>query len=215
MGYLSRLDAVNMMMLAAGESLVADLEEASGIDTGIAEFILDQSSLEYQLKGQVENRIRRTAEPDANGRILLSFPSDDYLGVISASLVSNHWNDDDIPIQARVEEGTPPKLFNMTDSTDVWNTTEEYVIDIVMFLRWEQLDTASQRAVLGDAMRRYQMMVQGDRDSDRILAEDQFTSRIKARQNDTSDKRRNIFNVNPDARNATYRYPYRDRRRSW
>lgn len=215
MGYLSRLDAVNMMMLAAGESLVADLEEASGIDTGIAEFMLDQSSLEYQLKGQVENRIRRVIEPDVNGNIILSFPTDDYEGVISASLISNHWNVDDYPIQARVEEGNPPKLYNMTDSTDVWDATQEYVIDIVMFLRWEQLDTSSQRAVLGDAMRRYQMMVQGDRDSDRILAEDQFTSKIKARQNDTSDKRRNIFNVNPDARNATYRYPYRDRRRSW
>jgi len=32
MGYITKLDAVNNMMLAAGESLVADLEEASGID---------------------------------------------------------------------------------------------------------------------------------------------------------------------------------------
>lgn len=208
MGYLTRLDAVNMMLLSAGESLVADLEEASGIDTGISEFLLDQLSLDYQLKGQNDNKIRNLHTPDNDGHIIISYPSDDYIGIISATLVSRHYNDDNKLIQARLTETNPPKLYNMTDSTDVWSTDEEYVLDVVMLLRWEQLDTAAQKAILGDATRKYQMLVQGDRDADRGLAEDQLFSRIKARQSDSHDKQRNIFNVNPDARYTVSRYPY-------
>lgn len=208
MGYLTRLDAVNMMLLASGESLVADLEEASGIDTGISEFILDQLSLDYQLKGQNDNRMRKKYVPDSNGHIIISYPSDDYEGIISATLVSRHLNDDSQIIQARLTETNPPKLYNMTDSTDAWDQSLEYWVDVIMFLKWEQLDTAAQRAILGDAMRKYQMLVQGDSDSDRSLAEGQLMSRIKAKQSDAHDKGRNIFAVNPDARYTTYRYPY-------
>ena len=71
MGYLSKLNAVNLMLLASGESLVADLQEASGIDTGISEFLLDQASLDHQLRGQVENKITRKHELTVAGEILL------------------------------------------------------------------------------------------------------------------------------------------------
>mgnify|MGYP003349950574 FL=1 len=86
MGYLSKLDAVNMMMLSAGESLVADLEEASGIDTGIAEFLLEQVSLDYQLRGLAENKITRLIEPNTDGLILLGYHNNDYTGILEASL---------------------------------------------------------------------------------------------------------------------------------
>jgi len=208
MGYLTRLDAVNMMLLSAGESLVSDLEEASGIDTGISEFLLDQLSLDYQIKGQNDNKIRKVYTPDNDGYIFITNPTDDYAGVISATLVSKHINEDNYVIQARLTETSPAKLFNMTDSTDIWNVNEEYVVDVIFLLKWEQLDTAAQRSILGDAMRRYQMLVQGDSDADRSLAEFQLMSRIKAKQSDSADKNRNIFEVNPDARYSTYRYPY-------
>jgi len=211
MGYLSKLDAVNMMMLSAGESLVADLEEASGIDTGIAEFLLDQHSLEHQLRGIAENKFTKKIEPDENGHILLGYPNNDYEGVLEASLQSVHYNEDRILIKARATETNPPRLYNMTDETDVWVDTEEYWVSITALLKWEKLDTTTQRAILASAMRRYQMLTQGDRITDQLLAQEEQLSKIKAKANDISDKRRNLL-ANSDA--AT-RYPYGWNRRYW
>ena len=42
MGFITKLQAVNQMLLTSGENLVSDLEDASGIDTGIALNILEQ-----------------------------------------------------------------------------------------------------------------------------------------------------------------------------
>jgi hypothetical protein len=210
MGYLSKLDAVNMMMLSAGESLVADLQEASGIDTGIAEFLLDQYSMEHQLRGIAENKIVKKVRPDENGHILLGYPNNDYLGVIEASLLSSHYNDERMYIRARATETNPPRLFNMTDETDVWKD-EEYHVSITALLRWEQLDTTTQRAILGSAMRKYQLLTQGDRTVDAVLAQDEMLSRIRARSNDITDKKRNIL-MNSDAAN---RWPYFVNRRLW
>ena len=50
MGSISRLDAVNQMLLTSGERIVADLEGNSGIDTGLAEFVLDQAAQDFQLR---------------------------------------------------------------------------------------------------------------------------------------------------------------------
>jgi hypothetical protein len=211
MGYLSKLDAVNMMMLSAGESLVADLQEASGIDTGIAEFLLDQYSLEHQLRGISENKIIKKIEPDANGHILLGYPNLDYEGVLEASLVSTHYNDERILIKARLTETNPPKLYNMTDETDVWSSSEDYYVGITALLKWEQLDTTTQRAVLSSAMRRYQILTQGDRTMDAILGQEELLSKIKAKSNDVTDKRRNILENN----SAVIRWPYFYNRRMW
>jgi hypothetical protein len=203
MGYLSKLDAVNMMMLSAGESLVADLQEASGIDTGIAEFLLDQMSMEHQTRGIAENKFIKKLQPGANGKIILGYPNMDYLGIIEASLMSSHYTEDRQLIVARVSQDEPPRLYNMTEDKDIW-TQEDYYVSIIALLRWEQLDTTTQRAVLNGAMRRYQMLVQGDRTIDQVLSQDEQISRIKARANDVSDKRRNILND----KNAVNRLPY-------
>jgi len=39
MGSISKLDAVNNMLLMAGESLVSDLDENSGLDTETLSFV--------------------------------------------------------------------------------------------------------------------------------------------------------------------------------
>ena len=203
MGYLSKLDAVNMMMLSAGESLVADLQEASGIDTGIAEFLLDQISMEHQTRGIAENKFIKKLQPDNNDKILLGYPNMDYLGILEAALVSPHYNEDRTLIRARVSQNEPPRLYSMTDDKDTWEDGDYYV-SITALLRWEQLDTTTQRAVLSNAMRRYQMLVQGDRTIDSILVQDEQLTRIKARANDVHDKNRNIL----DDKNAVNRLPY-------
>lgn len=187
-------------MLSAGESLVADLQEASGIDTGIAEFLLDQYSQDAQLRGIAENRFTRILTPDSNGHLLLVSPSNDYLGIIEARLDSRHVNADGVRIEARVTETNPPKLYNITDETLQWSATEEYHVSITALLKWEQLDTTTQRSVLATAMRRYQMLTQGDKVLDQMLGADEIMSRVRSRANNISDRRKNILN-NMDAAN--------------
>lgn len=206
MGFLTKLAAVNQMLLASGESLVADLQEASGIDTGISEFLLDQASLEYQLRGQADNKVIKTVRPDANGHIFLGYPNSSYAGLVEGQLLSRHLNQDSNIIVARVEQTNPPRLFNLTDNTDVWEDLD-YIVEVTNYLVWDQLDTAAQRAVLGTAMRRYQMYTQADASADRLLAESEALFRIKAKANDTSSKRRSIFN-NPTSFLAQNRVPY-------
>ena len=204
MGYLSKLNAVNLMLLASGESLVADLQEASGIDTGISEFLLDQASLDHQLRGQVENKITRKYELTVAGEILLGYPNTDYLGVLAASLIVPMRNEAGDLIQVRVQEGNPPRLWNMTDETPTFEIGTYYV-ETVNLLSWEQLDTVAQRAVLADAMRKYQMMTQGDTGADRLLAEQVMIYKIKAKADNTTNSNYNIFANNPTANEAINR----------
>lgn len=204
MGYLSKLNAVNLMLLASGESLVADLQEASGIDTGISEFLLDQASLDHQLRGLVENKITRKYELTVAGEILLGYPNTDYLGVLAASLVVPMRNEAGDLIQVRVQEGSPPRLWNMTDETPTFEIGTYYV-ETVNLLSWEQLDTVAQRAVLADAMRKYQMMTQGDTGADRLLAEQVMIYKIKAKADNTANANYNIFSNNPTANEAVNR----------
>ena len=204
MGYLSKLNAVNLMLLASGESLVADLQEASGIDTGISEFILDQASLDHQLRGLVENKITRKVVLIVAGEILLGYPNTDYLGVLAASLVVPVQNTNGDLIQVRVQEGNPPRLWNMTDETPTFEIGE-YWIETVNLLSWEQLDTVAQRSVLADAMRKYQMITQGDTNADRMLAEQVMIYKIKAKADNTANSNYNIFNLNQTASDAVNR----------
>lgn len=204
MGYLSKLNAVNLMLLASGESLVADLQEASGVDTGISEFLLDQASLDHQLRGLVENKITRKVVLTEAGEILLGYPNTDYLGVLAASLVVPVRNTNGDIVQVRVQEGNPPRLWNMTDETPTFEIGE-YWIETVNLLSWEQLDTVAQRAVLADAMRKYQMMTQGDTNADKLYAEQAMIYRIKAKADNTANSNYNIFYNNPTANEAVNR----------
>ena len=69
MGAMTRLDAVNQMLLYAGEMIVSDLEGDSGIDTSIAVFLLDSKAQDYQQRGLAENQMVVRVSPAADGRI--------------------------------------------------------------------------------------------------------------------------------------------------
>ena len=209
MGYITKLDAINNMMLAAGESLVADLDEASGIDTGIAEFILEQTSLDYQMRGLANNKIVKKLVPNSSGIIYLPMKDDDEDGLISAVLLSTHSNDNGDQIIVRILETVPPKLWNITDDTDKFATNQEYYVEITKKLKWENIDTTSQRSIMTTAMRNYQITTQGDGDTDMFLAYQESVYSAKAKANDINSKRRNIFLTGDSTvRNAINRTPY-------
>jgi hypothetical protein len=209
MGLITKLQAVNQMLLASGENLVADLNGDSGIDTGIAETILDQVSLDYQMRGMANNKILRKLNVDSNGYLVLPSADTDEEGLISAELISEHINSDNYRIRTRiVTHVSPPRLWNITDDTDVWESGVDYYVEIVSKLLWENLDTPIQRAIMTSAMRQYQIITQGDEGSDAFLGYQEQLFNAKGRAADINDKKRNIFNTNSVMRNAAFRNAY-------
>lgn len=188
MGVISRLDAVNHMLLMAGESLVSDLEGNSGMDTEIAEFILDEFTRDFQLRGIANNAYCRKETLTTKGRLRLP------ANTISAELTSYHTNDDGWKLVG-LTKGDPDKyLFNVTDQTYEWDTGEEYYIEIIHTIKWEDMDTPVQRGILSAAARQYQMVTQGDGDTDVYLQGLEALHITSAKASILDDKQRNIFN---------------------
>ena len=193
MGYITRLDAINEMLLAAGESLVSDLDESSGVDTEVAEFILDNVADEYQFRGLAHNTYIQKIKPDSNRKIML--PSD----AINVNLLSNHTSDntedgfDGYAIEGAIRGEPNGYLFNVTEQTDKWDAGTEYTLEIVQRIRWEDMDSSIQKAVISGAARWYQMITQGDDSADAYLAQKESIGLSKGKASDAKTKSRSIF----------------------
>lgn len=211
MGFITKLQAVNQMLLAAGENLVADLVNDSGVDTGIALTILDQTSLDYQMRGMANNKYTRefTADP-ITGEIRLPRSDADEEGIISVELVSTHYNSKGEILRGRLSMlGAQPLLWNITDDSARWPVNGKYNLELTMKLPWENLDTPVQRAIMTTGMRHYQAITQGDEATDQFLAYQEQLFGAKGRAADINDKKKNIFSSgDPSLRAAVTRNPY-------
>jgi len=208
MGFITRLQAVNQMLLTSGENLVSDLEDASGIDTGIAQNILEQCSLDFQMRGMANNKCIRKMLINSSGYLLLPSGDGDEEGVIATELISYHQNSDGDQIKIRMLSASPSRLWNITDDTDVF-VEADYYVEFIMKLLWENLDTSVQRAILSSAMRTYQIMTQGDGEADAYLNQQEQIFNAKGRAADVNDKKRNIFMTGDlSLRSAVNRNPY-------
>jgi hypothetical protein len=208
MGFITRLQAVNQMLLTSGENLVSDLEDASGIDTGIAQNILEQCSLDFQMRGMANNKCIRKMLINSSGYLLLPSGDGDEEGVIATELISYHQNSDGDQIKIRMLSASPSRLWNITDDTDVF-VEADYYVEFIMKLLWENLDTSVQRAILSSAMRTYQILTQGDGEADAYLNQQEQIFNAKGRAADVNDKKRNIFMTGDlSLRSAVNRNPY-------
>tara|TARA_R100000664_G_scaffold2795_1_gene6681 strand:+ start:5933 stop:6595 length:663 start_codon:yes stop_codon:yes gene_type:complete len=188
MGMISKLDAINHMLLMAGESTVDNLDDLGGIDTGVCQGVLDRMLTDYQFRGLANNTYNKKYRLDATGQIQLGS------NVLSAELVSDHNNDDGYRILGVARSsGSTQYLFNVTDQTDLWEENKDYWVEMVVKVVWEDMDTVVQRAIMAQAARQYQMIVQGDVQSDRYLQELEVLYTAKGKNADVDDKRRTIF----------------------
>jgi hypothetical protein len=210
MGLITKLQAINQMLLASGENLVADLEGESGIDTGIADTLLEQSSIDHQLRGLANNKYIRKFALSADGYITLPTPDSDESGILAAELISQHVNSDNWLIKARVlNNASPTRMWNITDDTDIWEASKgPYYIELTMKLPWENLETSVQRAIMATAMRHYQSITQGDEATDAFLGYQEQLFNLKSRASDINDKKKNIFNNNNMIRDVAMRTRY-------
>ena len=193
MGYFTRLQAVNEMLLASGEDLVSDIGDSSGVDTAIAEFVLDRTTEEFQFRGTAGNTYVKKVKPDSNNKIVLGGD------IISVNLISEHTSDDSengyagYEIEAAIRGEPNGYLFNVTEQTDRWEAGTEYTLEFIQYLRWEDMDTVIQKAIIASACRWYQMITQGDGDADQFLAQREMFMQSKGKGADIARKNFSIF----------------------
>mgnify|MGYP003151868989 CR=1 FL=1 len=192
MGMITKLDAINHMLLMAGESMVNDLENQSGLDTEVCETVLDQVLLDFQSRGMANNKYMKKFTLTSDGKISLG------QSIISAELLSLHHNTDGykkVGIAKPESDATNANsfLWNVTDQTDVWKSNVEYHVEIIRNLAWHLMDTPVQRAVMSAAARQYQLIMQGDAHADRYLQELEVMYSVRGKNSDINDKRRTIF----------------------
>jgi hypothetical protein len=186
---ITRLDAVNQMLLLAGESLVSDLDENGGLDTETAEFVLDQFTRDFQMRGMANNKYIKKVSLTTKGRLNLDTE------VISAELISNHTNDEGYNIIGVAKGEADKYLYNITDQTNQWAASTDYHLELIVAIPWEDLDVPVQRGILSSATRQYQMVTQGDGHIDTYLSQLEILHLSKGKGGDLDDKRRNVFSA--------------------
>lgn len=205
MGAMTRLDAVNQCLLAAGEAIVSDLENQSGVDTSIAEYLLDQYTDDYQFRGLANNRYTTTLTVDAATN-KVNLP----VTVISLDFNTLLYNSNDEVVRVSVKkEGDGFVLWNVSDQTSNFSaySTEELRATLIVAVEWEDIDTPGQRAIVASAARRYQMLTQGDSGMDQYLAQDEMMYNMKGRSRDIDSKRRTVWDASSS---QTKRAVFRD-----
>ena len=185
MGAMTRLDAINQMLLYSGESIVSDLVGQSGIDTSIASFLLDQKTLDYQQRGLAENQLVEQVSAAPDGRIKIRTDSIDVSMLNPPKAVTEP------------EVGRPCRvvtrggyLYNLTDDTDVFINTSGtfYNLQYIIEMEWADMPTSIQKAVVMNAAREYQMLSNGDAGTDNYLAQLEMKYVSKAKGEDARDK---------------------------
>ena len=201
MGAISRLEAVNEMLIQSGEALVTDLNGQSGVDTSIAEYILDQKVTEFAMRGIAQNMATRKFSPDETGRVLL--PSNtmsarvlSFNGVEQqdqSDLVDNIG--DNLQVYGMMGE-TTPYVYNVATGSDIFDDNVEMVIKLIFDISFENMDVSIQKAVIYQAARTYQMLSQGDPAADQYLSQMESYYEGKAKGWDNTSKDRNVLDSN-------------------
>jgi hypothetical protein len=194
MGLYSYTDAINHMLLSSGEHLISDLTADAGVDTSVAQFILNQTIKAMVMRGIANNRYVTTIAPDVNGKINL--PSNACYAQVVEPLFDPTTGE---VVQTTLKStNSGPVLFNITKQTDVFD--KELDIEVIVTLGnaasyygWDDIDSALQRGIMESAAREYQIITQGDLDIDKRLAVREQYHIARGRAADIFKKNRSIL----------------------
>jgi len=195
---LTELEAVNYMLISAGEQPVAALGTADqGTDTVTAQFILnDVVTKEFQERGIDENVYETIIA--AAGDNTVSLPAgtiDVYLRDLLEVTDSSGENKGQMNVTVR--DG---KLFNVTSQTNDFSAYTSKVagqggfrLVVKVYLPFTSLNVSTRRMIMEESARRYQMLTQGASNVDAMLSGRAQLSRAQGRSNDMNNKGRNLF----------------------
>lgn len=191
MGAYTKLSAINEMLLLSGETPVASLDGSAGVDTSIAEQILDQKTIDAQARGLANNITIRTMTSDSQGVVYL------LSDIMSCDLLTPVLSSREDIYRARVTtrgwESGAPYLYNLTDGTKYLEPATDYQVEVILHVDWEDMDTPVQKDITTQAARTYQMLSQGDGAVDGYLSQLETFYGAKAKGADTRAKNYNTL----------------------
>ena len=192
MGIYSYKDAINHMLLSSGEHLVSDLNADSGVDTQVAEFILNQTIKAMVMRGVANNRYVTEITPNVNSQIEL--PSN----ACYAQVVEPLYDPTTGEVIQTTLKSNPTRLFNITKQTDVFD--KKLKVEVIVLLGdesqnygWDDIDSPLQRSIMEMSAREYQMTTQGDLDIDKRMAVREAFHVSRGRASDIFKKNRSIL----------------------
>jgi sulfur transfer complex TusBCD TusB component (DsrH family) len=191
MGAYTKLSAINEMLLLSGETPVASLDGSAGVDTSIAEQILDQKTIDVQARGLANNITIRTMTADLQGVVYLT------ADVMSADTLTPVFSVREDVFKSRITtrgwESGAPYLYNLTDGTKYLTPAQDYEVEVILQVDWEDMDTPVQKDITVQASRTYQMLSQGDGAVDSYLSQLEAFYSAKAKGADTRAKNYNTL----------------------
>lgn len=193
MSAITELDAINEILVAAGEQPVSSLVTPSA-DIGIAQVILGSSKRNIIMQGIAGNTFNKTYTPDpGDGKIYVT------QNLYSISVREQPYTDKSI--QVSIINSALPILYNLTDDTDDFSDLTELKVSEIRDLDWDDIPSHIQVEIIGNAKQRYQMLVQGDQNVNRQLIMEMVDSQLAGRQMDSRIKNRSIIDptINPIA----------------
>jgi hypothetical protein len=204
MGLYSYLDAVNHMLLSSGEHLVSDLDLDAGVDTSVAQFILNQAIKTSVMRGLANNRFVQTIALTTTPRIINGVSTTNYIilpdQACYAQVVEPLFDSTTGEVIQTTIKSTDsgPVLWNITKQTAVFE--KELKVEVIVLLGdadskwgWDDIDAPLQRGIMESAAREYQMITQGDLDVDQRLAIREQLHLARGRASDIFKKNRNLF----------------------
>jgi hypothetical protein len=171
----TKLEAVNQILTAIGESPINSLLEPTSADARIAEQILDEVDRTVQSAGWHFNTEKDIPlSRDASGFINLG------LDVVTADVDASLYPDVDVVLRGR-------KLYDKKNHTFVF--TQDLKGEIVYLLSFEELPQVVKQYIVARAARIFQDRVLGSTDVARGLINDevQALAALKEFENDTGD----------------------------
>jgi hypothetical protein len=172
---MTKLEAVNQMLTAIGESPVNTLFQGTSVDARIAVQVLDEVDRAVQIMGWHFNTEKDyPLSRDVNNNINLS------QNIVRVDVDNSIYHDVDV-----VQRGT--KLYDRKNHTFVF--TQDLKGEIILLLSFEELPEPARYYITTRASRIFQDRVVGSGDAARSLINDEMLAlaQLKEFDNDTGD----------------------------
>lgn len=166
---LSKLNAVNLMLAAAGDSKVSTLISDGENDTEVAQQVLNESIIEVLTDGWDFNTVKKTLSPTSDGNIIVS---SNYLRVDGED--GNYR--DRFTVRSNL-------LYDLEEDTNVF--TADVVVVVTQNIAWDDIPSAVRYYIARYAARVYQNRVLGDPATDQILAQEELRAWERCKKHDS------------------------------
>lgn len=185
---ISRLEAVNEMLLAIGQAPVNSLIVAGIRDVSVADQILTNVTRELQTAGHSFNTFDITLQPDVNGKITV--PAD-VLHIDNSKRIADGADPLFDPVVVFDQAVNADVLFDKYKNTQVFE--KSVLVEVIRDVPFDKLPQHARRYFLAMAKLRFQASVVGSDALNRLIEQELYAARADFRKTELLQQDNNIF----------------------